>query len=67
MNSWIDQPILGPNVRVESSPSLEMNLSVITPPSIRSQGVSEVWSQNLYGPEPSIDRVFEGGNLKLTM
>ena len=43
-----------------------MNLSVITLPSIRTQGVIEVRNQNLYGPEPSIDRWFEGGNMKLT-
>ena len=42
-----------------------MNLSAINPPSIRSQGVIEVWSQNLYGSEPSINHTFEGGNMRL--
>ena len=42
-----------------------MNLSVINPPSSRSQGAFEVWNQNLYGSEPSIDCVFEGGNMRL--
>ena len=35
------------------------------PPSIRSQDVTEVQIQNLYGPEPSISPTFDGGNMKL--
>ena len=66
MDSWIDGPILCPDVHREASSPLEMNWSAINLPSIRSQGVTEVWSQNLYGSEPSIDHAFEGGNMRLS-
>ena len=64
VDSWIDGPILCPDVHREASSPLEMNWSAINLPSIRSQGVTEVWSQNLYGSEPSIVRDFEGGNMR---
>ena len=43
-----------------------MNLSAIDSPSTRIQGVTEVRSQNLYGSEPNIDCVYEGGNVRLS-
>ena len=42
-----------------------MNVYDTNPPSIRSQDVTKVWSQNLYGSEPGIGRTFQGGNMKL--
>ena len=65
VGSRIDRPILCPDVRREASSPPEMPLSAINPPSSRSQGVTEVRSQNLYGSEPSINHTFEGGNMRL--
>ena len=65
MNSRIDQPVLGNGNRVELSSVMGTNLSITTPLFYGVQGVTEVWSQNLYGSEPSTDRTFEGVNMKL--
>ena len=65
MDSQIDMPIPRSDVSMESSPPHEMNLSTINPPSTGIHGIALVRRQNLYGSEPNIDRVYEGGNVRL--
>ena len=65
VNSRIGQPVLGGIFQVEVSSALGTNLSITAPLFSGVLGVIEVQNQNLYGSEPSTDRTFEGGNMKL--